>query len=89
MRIKVSLDFDLCATLRHTFLYFCYALSSYYLILVRKKYWPELDKYEDVLVVDGMITNKPGPYTIRLSISAPIDSAEFIPYPDCQTPYPR
>jgi len=50
----------------------------------KEKIWPELDKYEDVLVVDGMITNKPGPYTIRLSISAPLDSAEFIPYPNCQ-----
>jgi hypothetical protein len=50
----------------------------------KEKYWPELDKYEDVLVVDGMITNEPGPYTIKLSLSAPLDSAEVIPYPNCQ-----
>jgi len=36
-----------------------------------EKYWPDLgDKYEKLLVVDGMITNRPGPYTIRLSYSS-------------------
>ncbi len=34
--------------------------------------------------MDGMITNEPCPYTVRLTISAPIDSAELIPYPNCQ-----
>ena len=36
-----------------------------------EKYWPDLgDKYEKLLVVDGIITNQPGPYTIRLSYSS-------------------
>ncbi len=55
-----------------------------HLISCREKYWPELDKYEEVLVVDGLITNEPGPYTIKLSLSVPMDSAELIPYPDCK-----
>ncbi len=59
-------------------------LAFFQLHSCKEKYWPELDKYEDVLVVDGMITNKPGPYTVRLSVSAPIDSAELIPFTDCQ-----
>lgn len=50
----------------------------------KEKYWPELDKYEDILVVDGMITNEPGPYTIKLSLSAPLDSAVIFPFPNCQ-----
>lgn len=69
--------------------------KTYYIIFItsllslqvnscKEAYWPELDKYENVLVVDGMITNEPGPYTIQLSVSAPLDSAELIPYPDCQ-----
>lgn len=67
--------------------YLLFVLISSIFILVnacKEKFWPELDKYEDVLVVDGMITNKPGPYTIRLALSAPLDSAEFIPYKGCE-----
>ena len=55
-----------------------------FLFSCKEAYWPELDKYENVLVVDGLITNEPGPYTIRLSFSSPIDSAQFIPYTNCQ-----
>jgi len=59
-------------------------LTLLYVNSCKEKYWPLLDKYEDVLVVDGMITNEPGPYTIKLSLSAPLDSAEIIPFPNCQ-----
>ena len=44
------------------------------------EYWPKLDKYEDLLVVDGMITNFPGPYTIKLSISSSVDNPMYIPF---------
>lgn len=44
------------------------------------EYWPELDKYEDLLVVDGFITNAPGPYTVKLSISSSVDNPSYIPY---------
>lgn len=44
------------------------------------EYWPKLDSsYEKVLVVDGMITDQPGPYFITLSYSASLDNAEFFP----------
>ena len=36
------------------------------------------------MVVDGGINDQPGPYTIRLSFSSPIDTAEFKPYSRCQ-----
>ncbi len=44
-----------------------------------EKYMPELDKYENLLVVDGMITNKPGPYTIKLSRSSAINVSGYKP----------
>ena len=44
------------------------------------EYWPDLGaKYEQLLVVDGMITNQPGPYTIRLSLSSSVNHPEFKP----------
>ncbi|MCK5838941.1 MAG: DUF4249 domain-containing protein [Bacteroidales bacterium] len=44
------------------------------------EYWPELDqKYMNKLVVDGMITNNPGPYTIKLSLSSKVDKPELTP----------
>lgn len=47
------------------------------------EYWPEIDKYENLLVVEGGISNEPGPYVIKLSKSSPIDSAFYIPYANC------
>lgn len=34
-------------------------------------------KYENLLVVDGMITNEPGPYTVKLSRSASTENFEY------------
>lgn len=45
-----------------------------------EKYWPELKKYENALVVDGTISNNPGPYTVKLSLSSDINDPRFIPY---------
>lgn len=45
-----------------------------------EEYWPELgSKYEEVLVVDGMITSLPGPYIIKLSMSTSLERPEFKP----------
>ena len=49
-----------------------------------EEYWPEIDNYENKLVVDGEITNEPGPYTVRLSLSSPVIEPEFIPYSGCE-----
>lgn len=46
-----------------------------------EEYWPELTRYEDLLVVDGMITNEPGPYTVKLSISSSVRTPRWIPLP--------
>ncbi|MCD4731083.1 MAG: DUF4249 domain-containing protein [Bacteroidales bacterium] len=46
------------------------------------RYWPDLgDKYHDLLVVEGMITNEPGPYTIQLSMSTSVDHPVYQPLP--------
>lgn len=48
-----------------------------------EEYWPEVDKYENLLVVEGGITNHQGPYMIRISKSSSIDSPNYLPYPGC------
>lgn len=43
-------------------------------------YWPELgNKYEDLLVVEGRISNQPGPYTVKLSHSATLLYPKYFP----------
>ncbi len=49
-----------------------------------EKYWPELGgKYDQALVVDGMITDKPGPYTVKLSLSSGVEFPKPKPYTGC------
>jgi len=48
------------------------------------EYWPEITKYENNLVVDGGITDKPGPYIIRLSITSEINTPTFKPFSNCE-----
>lgn len=40
---------------------------------------PELKNQKSFLVVDGVISNDTGPYTVKLSESAGVDSARYIP----------
>lgn len=42
------------------------------------------DKYEKLLVVDGMISNKPGPYFIQLSYSSLLRDVEAEPVHGCE-----
>jgi len=63
------------------------SLSILFIILLAscvEAYWPTIDKYENRLVVDGGITDQPGPYTIRLSLSSSIDSAIYKPFVNCE-----
>jgi len=48
------------------------------------EYFPEIDKYENLLVIDGAITNQPGPYEIRLSLSSSVERPGFLPYTGAQ-----
>ncbi len=47
------------------------------------KYWPETEfKYDKMIVVNGLISNKPGPYTVYLSTSSAISDPQMIPLSD-------
>lgn len=50
----------------------------------REEYYVKIDKYENILVVDGTITNQPGPYEVRLSLSSPTNRPELTPYMGAQ-----
>ena len=43
------------------------------------KYWPEIDKYESVLVVDGLLTNGNDTTVVYLSLSSSVNNGELIP----------
>lgn len=45
-----------------------------------EEYWPDLKgEYEDLLVIEGKITNEPGPYTVKLSSSSSVQEPAYFP----------
>ena len=48
------------------------------------EYWPEINSYQNLLVVDGMINNGPGPVRVDLSLSTGTEKPEFIPLSGCE-----
>jgi len=44
----------------------------------------EVDDYENLLVVDGIITNRSEPVEVNLSLSSQSNNPEYIPYPGCE-----
>lgn len=62
----------------------CLALLPVLFSSCIERYWPDTgDKYEEILVVDGMITSAPGPYTIQLSLSSQVGNNSKTPYHNC------
>ncbi len=43
------------------------------------EFWPNVDKYERLLVVDGLLTNGDDPVKVSLSLTSSINDIEFIP----------
>ena len=43
----------------------------------------ELRNYEPIMVVDGIITDLPGPYTIKMSKTSPVNETVELPYEGC------
>ena len=44
------------------------------------EYWPDLgNKYEEVLVIDAVLTDNPGPYYVKLSLSTGLDFPVYNP----------
>ena len=56
------------------------ACSGFMMHSCEEPFTLEIDpKYNEQLVVDGMITNEPGPYTVSLSLSSPLGTNQFFP----------
>jgi hypothetical protein len=50
-----------------------------------EEYWPKIDpKYVNAIVVDGGISNLPGPYEIRLSLTSEIYNNQLKPLSGCK-----
>lgn len=49
-----------------------------------EQYNPDISKYEDVLVVDGKLTNLPGPYVVKLSRSYKFEEKVGLPVSGAQ-----
>src|SRR3954468_11897732 len=65
-------------------LFFCFSISCMYSSCV-KSFAPEIDRYDELLVVDGWLTDTPGPYVIQLSISSQLKQlVRYIPYGGCE-----
>jgi hypothetical protein len=47
------------------------------------EFWPDLSGFEDLMVVDGNLTNDPGPYYVRLSKTSGVDNPVYIPITGC------
>ncbi len=43
------------------------------------EYWPDINKYENLLVVDGLLTNDDEPVVVKLSLSSSINSNSITP----------
>ncbi len=61
-------------------LYIILLLLMQILLGCREQYFPKIEKYEDILVVDGLITDHEGPHMVRLSRSFSFD--ESFPDPE-------
>lgn len=52
-------------------------LATFLLTSCVEEYWPDLDKYENILVVDALIHDGKGPFEINISRSAALDMPVF------------
>ena len=58
---------------------------SFLLSSCEEEFMPDLgNKYESLLVVDGLITNNPGPYIIKLSLTTSVENPVYIPLKNCE-----
>ncbi len=44
-----------------------------------EKFWPEITRYDNLLVVDGLLTNEDNPVIVKLAVSSSINDNELIP----------
>ena len=62
-------------TIKKSFKYILPIILTFIINSCVEKYWPELNSSENnLLVIEGMISNQPGPYLINISLTSPIDT---------------
>jgi hypothetical protein len=64
--------------------YLVWFLPLVFLTSCIDEYWPDLTRYDNLLVVDGVISNGDGPCSIKLSFSSDVNYPRYIAYRDCQ-----
>lgn len=65
-------------------LFLCFCMLGMCFSCVRS-FTPEIEKYDALLVVDGWLTDAPGPYTIKLSTSSQLkELSTYTPYGGCK-----
>jgi hypothetical protein len=65
--------------------FFCFLLLVVVDTSCEKSFAPKIEKYDELLVVDGWLTDAPGPYTVKLSKSAQLKQlVQYNPYGGCQ-----
>ena len=59
-------------------------VSFFFTTGCRDEFMPDLKKYEELLVVDAMITDEQGPYTVKLSRTSEVNNTSLNPYTGCR-----
>ncbi len=47
------------------------------------EYWPDITKYDKIIVIDGLLSDKAFSSYLSISVSGSIKDPEYIPYPEC------
>lgn len=61
-----------------------YILSISAIVGCREEFDPKVSDYEELLVVDGFVTNEQGPYTVKLSLTSSLEEPDLNPLSGCR-----
>lgn len=56
-----------------------FLFSLIFISACTERFYPELNDFQNNLVIDGQITDAPGPYKVALSLSSDLDRIKFTP----------
>mgnify|MGYP006296006533 CR=1 FL=1 len=65
------------------FLFFTTVISILFISACEEQINITQKQFDEALVVDGTITNDPGPYTVKISYTSKVNNSEFRPYSGC------
>jgi hypothetical protein len=58
-------------------------LGSIYVNSCIDEYWPDITKYDKILVIDGLLSDNASSSYLKISVSASVKNPDFLPYPEC------